>query len=286
MKKIVLILLTSLLTVTLPAETSAIKETHPSPIRLLMHTERLWRAGQYEEAMDSATYILTIAPNNSAAKNFIHDHWDDMIRHTNRTLEQNAGETDLQQSLVRLELFRLLAEIADNLKEVQLPLVGTNWQWYPELYYSQGDYDSERMHIYHMLLEEANQCLRSYDTDGAKKHLLTALRYLLPGNERESNRAELQAAIIRNMSAMRNTRSIPEAIFTYELTNLSDALRGDSAVTLDTIEHMRPVLQAHIAELYEAKADELLQQGDSAQAADYRALADDWRTTVQPDPDR
>lgn len=278
MKKIVLIVLTSLLAVSLSAETSGIK--------LLMSAERLWKKGELVEAMDSATRCLVVMPTNSAAKNFLHDHWDRMMRHTNSVLEKNADENNLEQSLVRLELFRLLAEINDNLREVPMPLVGTNWQWYPELYYNQGDYDSERMHIYHMLLEEANQCLRSYDTDGAREHLLLALHYLLPGDERESNRAYLQAAIIRNLKAYSGTNNIPEAIFAYELTTLSDALRGDTTVRMDTIAHLQPVLKAHVAELYNAKADEYLQQGDSAKAADFRAMAQDWITPATPDPDR
>lgn len=278
MKKLLFILLTSLLAVRLSAETSA--------IRLQMHAERLWRAGQYVEAVDSAARVLTIMPNNSAAKNFLHDHWEKMMRHVTTTLEQNSDEKSLEQSLVRLETYRLLAETADYLREVQMPLVGTNWQWYPELYYSQGDYDSERSHVYHMLLEEANGCLRSYDTEGARELLLLALRYLNPGDERESNRANLQATIIRNLSFYKDANTIPEAIFAYELTTLSDALRGDTAVHLDTIEHMKPVLRERVGLLYNAKADELLQAGDSAQAAEYRALADDWIQPVEPDPDR
>ena len=278
MKKIVLIVLTSLLTVTLSAETSA--------IRLLMSAERLWNKGDYIEAMDSAARCLVVMPNNSAAKNFIHDHWDKMLKHATETLEKNADENDLQQSLVRLEIFRLMAELNDNLREVKMPLVGTNWQWYPELYYSQGDYDTERVHIYHMLLEEANQCMRSYDTEGARKHLLLALRYLLPGDEREGNRADLQAAIIRNLQAYRNTNNIPEAIFAYELTELSDALRVDTASSLDTIAKLRPTLRQHVADLYNAKADEFLAAGDSARAAEFRAFAEDWMAPVEPDPDR
>lgn len=257
-----------------------------SPVKLLMHTERLWRAGQYQEAMDSATRVLTVMPNNSSAKNFIHNHWDDLMRHTSETLEKNADEQSLEQSLVRLEVYRLMAEVADNLREVKMPMVGTNWQWMPELYYGQGDYDSERMHVYRLLMEEANECLRSYDTDGARKALLTALRYLIPGDERETNRADLQAAIIRNLQHYRSSRNIPEAIFAYELTGLSDALKGDTSVVLDTIEAMRTELRQHVAELYTAKADELLAQGDSAQAADYRAMALDWTETPEPDPDR
>lgn len=278
MKKIVLIVLTSLLAVTLPAETSA--------IRLQMYAERLWRQGQYQEAMDSATLALSLMPNNSNAKNFIHDHWDELLRRTNTTLEQNADENDLEQSLTRLETYRLMAEVADNIRGIRMPIVGTNWQWIPELYYNQGDYDSERMHVYRMLIAAADACMRSYDTEGAREHLLTALRYLLPGNERESNRADLQAAIVRNMKFFRDAKTIPEAIFAYELTNLSDALRADTASSLDTIASIRPILRQHVADLYNAKADEFLAAGDSARAADFRALAEDWTLIVEPDPDK
>ena len=278
MKRFILIVFTSLLAVTLSAETSAIK--------LQMFAERLWRQGEYQEAMDSATRALSVMPNNSAAKNFIHDHWDRFIKETNSALEKNADENDLRQSLVRLEIYRLVAEVADNVREIQMPIVGTNWQWVPELYYSQGDYDSERMHVYRMLLTAADECMRSYDTEGAQKHLLIALRYLLPGNERESNRADLQAAIIRNMKLFQDAKTIPEAIFAYELTNLSDALRADTATHLEQIEAQRPILRQHVADLYQAKADEYLQQGDSARAADFRALAEDWLLPVESDPDR
>ena len=276
MKKVFFILVASLLAVNLPAETSAFK--------LLMHTERLWRAEQWQEAMDSATLALAIAPNNSAAKNFIHDHWEDMLRRTTTTLEKNADEASLEQSLVRLEVYRLLAEVADNLREVQMPIVGTDWQWYPELYYNQGDYDSERMHVYRMLMDKANDCLLSYDTDGAREAFLMALRYLIPGSEREGNRADIQASLIRKMIQLGGTSRIPEAIYAYELTTLSDALCSDT-VPLDTVAAMRPRLQQHVADLYNAKADELQAAGDSARAAEFRALAGDWMT-VEPDPER
>ena len=278
MKKILFILLASLLSVTLAAETPAIK--------LLVATEKLWKADQYQEAMDSATRVLVMMPNNTAAKNFLHNHWDDLIRHTNATLEKNADETDVQQSLVRLEIYRLMAEIADNLREVQMPLVGTDWQWYPEMYYSQGDYDTERMHVYRLLMSQAADCMKSYATDGAKQLFLTALRYLLPGAEREGNRADIQAELIRTMTRLAETRAIPEAIFAYELTSLSDALRGDTLARLDTVEKLRPVLRQHVADLYLARAEELLAEGDSAKAADFQALALDWTETVEPDPDR
>lgn len=270
--------MTSLLAVSLSAETSAFK--------LLMATEKLWRQQQYQEAMDSAARVLTIAPNNSAAKNFLHDHWDELIRHTNATLEQNADERSLEQSLVRLEVYRLMAEIADHLREVDMPIVGTNWQWMPELYYGQGDYDSERMYVYRMLMDEANQCLLSYDTEGARKALLTALRYLLPGNERESNRADMQAAIVRGIHRCSGTSSIPEAIFAYELTTLSDAICADTASTLDTIQSLKPVLREHVAQLYLQQADQLEAAGDSAMARDYRDYALDWTEQVEADPER
>ncbi len=278
MKKTLFILFASLLSVTLAAETSAFK--------LLVATEKLWRADQYQEAMDSATRVLTIAPNNSAAKNFLHNHWDDLMRRTSATLEKNSDENDLRQSLVRLEIYRLMAEIADNLREVEMPLVGTDWQWYPEMYYSQGDYDSERMHVYRLLMSQATDCLRSYDTEGAKECFLTALRYLLPGAEREGNRADIQAELIRTMARKKETSAIPEAIFAYELTNLSDALRGDTLARLDTVERLRPVLRQHVADLYLIRAEELLAEGDSLQAADFRAFAEDWMLPVEPDPDR
>ena len=88
------------------------------------------------------------------------------------------------------------------------------------------------------------------------------------------------------MTRMKETSAIPEAIFAYELTNLSDALRGDTLARLDTVERLRPVLRQHVADLYLIRAEELLAEGDSLQAADFRAFAEDWMLPVEPDPDR
>lgn len=275
MKKIALFILTSLLPVyMLAAETSA--------FRLTVQMEKLWHDDYYLEAMDTAARVLAMDNENMMAKAFVHDKWDSMMRYVSNTLANNADEQSLEQSLVRLETYRLMAEISDFLQEVRMPLRGNNWEWYPELYYNQGDYDSERMHVFRLLLDAANQCVRSYDAEGAKEYFLTALRYLLPGSEKEGNLRSITTRLVEKIHQLGNSRYIPDAIFAYELCQ--SALVLDA--TLTELQDELPVLQQHVADLYNVRADELEAAGDSLKAADYRAYALDWSVVTEPDPER
>lgn len=267
--------MTSLLPVfMLAAETSA--------FRLTVQMEKLWRADCYLEAMDTAVRVLSMDNENLLAKTFVHDKWDSTLRYAMRTLESNADELSLEQSLVRLEVYRVMAEISDYLSDVRMPLRGNNWEWYPELYYNQGDYDSERVHVFRLLMDAAQQCVRSYDAEGAQGYYLKALRYLLPGTEWEGNLRKITGQLTTTVHTLGGSRYIPDAIFAYELCQTTLVL--DS--TLSELREELPVLQQHVSDLYLIRAEELEVAGDSIKAADYRAYALDWATVSDPDPER
>ncbi|HCS87551.1 MAG TPA: hypothetical protein DIW30_03800, partial [Bacteroidales bacterium] len=121
----------------------------PSIPRLVMSMERLWRADQYLEAMDTATYVLSLQPSNRAAADFIYYRWEKMDEDTHRRLQNLPDENDILQAMERCEIYRLLDEIYTHLSDVPLPLHGTNdrWVWQPEVSYFTGHYDSERSRV-------------------------------------------------------------------------------------------------------------------------------------------
>lgn len=275
MKKIALFILTSLLPVyMLAAETSA--------FRLTVQMEKLWRADCYLEAMDTAARVLSMDNDNVAAKAFVHDKWDATLRYATKTLETNSDELSLEQSLARLEVYRLMAEISDYLSDVRMPLKGSNWEWYPELYYNQGDYDSERIHVFRLLMDAAQQCVKSYDAEGAQGYYLKALRYLLPGTEWEGNLRKITGQLTSTVRTLGASRYIPDAIFAYELCQTTLVLD----TTLAEMREQLPILQQHVSELYLVRAEELEAAGDTIKAADYRAYALDWGVVTEPDPER
>lgn len=258
----------SLLPLMAVAETSVIKR--------IAIMEKLQFDKQYVTAMDTAVSILVTNPANRLATAFVHDHWDEMMRFVSAQMESNADETDVEQSIVRLELTRQMAHITDNLQLIDMPLHGPrdSWVWYPEVYYNQGDYDTERMRVYRLLVTSAVTAVRDYDTDRAKDLYLTALRYLLPDTELEGNLQVITDQLFSEMNRYYFTRRIPDAIFAYDLSVLSLAL--DS--TQQDLHEMQDSLRLHVSRLYVERAAELSAAGDTVRAAEYREYAKDWLT--------
>lgn len=256
----------SLLPLMAVAETSVIKR--------IAIMEKLQLEKQYVAAVDTAVSILVTNPGNKLAANFVHDHWDAMMRYVSAQMESNADENDVEQSIVRLELTRQMAHLTDNLQLVEMPLRGArdSWIWYPEVYYNQGDYDSERMHVYRLLVTHALHAVRDYDTERAKELYLTALHYLLPDTELEGNLQVITHHLYGEMVRLSCAVRIPDAIFAYDLSMLSLAL--DSAQ--DSVRVMQDSLRRHVSRLYLARAEELRASGDTARAEEYKEYAKDW----------
>ena len=117
--------------------------------RLMIQAQKLYKDKQYLEAMDSATYALSLNQDSRAAKTFIYKHYDRAIKQALATIEQNADTKDLQQSEARLKTYQLLVDITDNLSRVSLPLHGYNdvWIWQPELQYYDGYVAEEERNV-------------------------------------------------------------------------------------------------------------------------------------------
>lgn len=156
MKKIAIIGLCLLLTGGVYAEGTTKGKTQWTAMRLMTAANKLQRQQQYLEAMDSATLVLTVDPDSRAAKEFVHSHWDQMMRSAQKTLEENHQENNLEQARRRLQVYRYLVEINDNLRMTPLPLHGVNdrWVWQPEVQYWDGHFNDELRRVYRLEEEE------------------------------------------------------------------------------------------------------------------------------------
>lgn len=244
-------------------------------MRLLMSMERLQRADSYLEAMDSATLVLTIDEDNRTAKEFVYRHWDNMMEHTREQLTANSDLENLEQTARRCEIYRLLDEIYTHLYDVSLPLYGPDnrWVWQPEMAYYSGHYDEERNRTYHLLMRKVEEALRSYDSFTAQQYMQQALdKYLITEGERESNKKEMIRQCNENIARLGQSEQIHQAIFAYELIQLSLALDA----TQDNLHDQQTAVQKHIADLYLQKAAVAQAMGDTIQAEEYRLSAKDW----------
>jgi len=238
--------------------------------------ERLWRADQYLEAMDTATYVLSLQPSNRAAADFIYYRWEKMDEDTHRRLQNLPDENDILQAMERCEIYRLLDEIYTHLSDVPLPLHGTNdrWVWQPEVSYFTGHYDSERSRVVNLLLVKADAALLSHDVDTAREYYLLLLqKYLVTEEERSSNMQLLLQKCNERLRLYCSSSRLSDALFAWDLLNLSLTLKPGQ----EEIISLRPELQQHIASLYLAQAQQSLLQGDTVQAHELELYAEDWK---------
>lgn len=280
-QKVGMMLLLLLTVVPLRAQTEAQK---PKVGSLVLAMERLGRADQWLAAMDTATLVLTLDPQSRAATNFVYRNWDKMTRQMETQLRTLTDEYDLEQAEQRCELYRLLDNIYAHLLEIDLPLYGPNdsWVWQPEVGYYAGHYEAERRHTLQLLFERADQALASHDAEQAQQYYLLALsKYLLADTERQSNLETMLTQCNTRLNRCANSSHLSDALFAWDLSQLSLAL--DSSQT--QVKALRPTLQAHIADLYNAQAEAMAQKGDSVQAHEYRLSALDWQPVATPLPD-
>ncbi len=257
-------------------------------VRLTQHAKR---HHDYLSAMVSATLLLTQDENNSFAKNFVHDNWGAMMQQVDDIVAQNSDMADVEQCVARTNAYSQLAEVERNINSVTMPLRGNGWQWQPEMLYTAGTYQSERLNLSRLLREQASQALRSYDADQLRlcyDRLLST--NLLFDDERESNRrllladcnkrlAEVAAAKDKLAAAdslqlsdeelRRRRRLLNDLLFADELTQLSLTL-DDSQ---DDIRQLQADVRSAVRTLYLQLADHYLQQGDTLQADVYRSAA-------------
>ncbi len=248
--------------------------------KTLFQMNKLQREGKPLEALDSATYVLTIDADNMTAKNFIRTHWDQTMKMTNQRLERLTDEQDLEQARERLMVYKQLDDISTNLTMVRLPLRGANnrWVWQPEIGYFSGAYDSERVRTYRLVLEKAEKALMSYDVEQARAYYDFALQYVLIEDERESNTETMLQQVNTRIDKLAESANIYERIVAYNLVDLSlwlDAEQTDKG-------EQKQRIQQGIAEMYLQRADEYAAAGDSISAAENRLLAEDWQV-VTPD---
>ncbi|MCM1035085.1 MAG: hypothetical protein NC038_04370 [Paludibacter sp.] len=247
-----------------------------SVTKLLLSMERLQRNGQLLEAMDSAAYILTIDEGNRLASDFMHRHWDNMVRQTAKTLNTLTDEESLEQAAQRCDIYRLLDEIHTHLADVKMPLYGTNgrWVWQPEVLYYAGHYDAERAKTLRLLLRKADDALMSYDADAAREYYRLALsEYLVAEGERKSNLAVMLEQCNDRLKRYARSTRINDALFAWDLSNLSLALDAQQPEVIA----QQAMLRQHITELYMQQAQAAQLQGDTIQAREFFLSAEDWK---------
>ncbi len=248
--------------------------------RTLIHVDRLQRDGHELQAMDSATYVLTIDNDNLTAKNFVYQHWDKTMKKTRERLARLSDEQDLKQAKERIVIYRQLDDIHRNLMSVPMPLYGPNnrWVWQPDLGYYTGTYDTERMRVFDMVLKHAEEAIREYDIQLAKDYYEYALDNLLIEDERESNVRSLVKYVNEHWQKLAQTPNIYERIVAYNMIDISLWLDP----TQSELETRKSELQTQISDMYLQLAEETAQAGDTITAAEYRLSAQDWQI-VTPD---
>ncbi len=235
----------------------------------LQHTDPL-------QAMDSATYVLTIDGDNTLAKNFMYKHWDKTMRDANEQLASLSDANDLSQARKRLTIYKHLDEIHMNLRSIRLPLYGPNnkWVWQPEVLYYSGSYDSERVRVYQLVLQKAEEVLRLQDISQARAYYEYALRELLvTKGERKSNLHTMVEQVNTRVEDLRSATDINQLIMAYNLLDLS--LWLDESQVNHADEKLQ--LQQRISDAYLEQANAYEAQGDSLSAAESRLSAEDWR---------
>lgn len=261
---------------TQPIETEV---SQPSLFKMSLQMERLRKDGQWLEAMDTATLILNFDQDNRSATDFVYRYWDKTMKLTDERLQRLSDEQNLEQAKERCEIYRVLDEIHDHLRQIKMPLYGPNqkWVWQPEIGYYTGHYDAERTKTYHLLLNYADKALKNYDVAEATLYYQTALdKYLLTDKERNGNKNNIVMQCNRLIEQYRNSTKIYNAIFAYDLCRLSLQLEPNQA----EISSKQAEIQQHIASLYLKEAEAALQAGDSVQAYEMRLSYEEWNISI------
>lgn len=277
MKKTILSIFLAFLTLAVCAE------DNPSLFKKALQMERLRKDGLWLEAMDTATLILTYDRDYRTAVDFVHRYWDKTMTLTNDRLASLSDDSSLAQAAERCEIYRLLDEVHENLRQVKMPLYGPNqkWVWQPEVGYYSGHYDSERQKTFRLLLSLADQSLRSYDAEGAMAYYQLALsKYLITDGERSSNLSLMLSQCNSMIVKLRKSDKIYDAIFAYDLCSLSLQLDEDQPQILS----LQTEIQQYVASLYLNAANTALLAGDSVQAKELRLSYEEW-SGVQTDSD-
>ena len=238
--------------------------------------EKLRKEGRLLEAMDTATLILTYDKDYRVAADFVHRHWDKTMRQTEDRLSQLSDNESLEQAEERCEIYRMLDEVHDNLRDIRMPLYGPNqkWVWQPEVSYYTGHYDNERQKTLQLLLRKADEALRSFDAETAGEYYHRALtRYLLTDGEKRSNKRVMTEQCNTMIERYQKSDKIYDAIFAYDLCSLS--LRLDSTQT--GVSDIQQSVQRHVAELYLQAAEAAEQVGDTVEAYELRLSYEDWK---------
>ena len=147
-------------------ETEEEKEANQNSVRMMNHATKLWKNGQYLEAMDSASLALSTYEASTSAKNFIRKHWNETLDYGKYLIEHNTNTKDLKETKTRMDTYRMLMEINDNLKTCRLPIQGPNnrWLWMPDIQYWDGYYNEEA-HLYRILKKKQEELEKALEKE-------------------------------------------------------------------------------------------------------------------------
>lgn len=256
-------------------------QAQPSLAKMSVQMEKLRMQGRLLEAMDTATLILTYDKDYRLAVDYVYRNWDKTMQSTNRQLASLNDDTDLSQAQQRCEIYRVLDEVYDNLRQVRMPLYGPNqkWVWQPEIGYYTGHYDDERIKTFNLLLVKADEALKSFNAQQAADYYRLALnKYLLTPSERNSNKKQMLQQCNITIDKYCDSDKIYHAIFCHELCTISLELDADQPL----IAEKQIQIQKRVAALYLEEAENALQTGDTIKANEYKLAADDWEF-VEPE---
>ena len=273
-----------------PADTDSIENL--STAQLVQRTQKAKRHKDYLTAMVHASELLSRNQNNSYAKNFVHDNWGMMMQQVDEIISQNTDMEDVEQCANRTRAYSLLADVERRINTVSMPLRGNGWQWQPEMLYTAGEYQSERMHLSRLVRAEASKALQGHDAEALEEcyRLLLASDLLFP-EERQSNRqlllADCNAKIEELTSGLDEVKDdesdeLDEDSVRRLKHRLNDLLFADELMPLSlmlepnqpTIEEKQIKVKTEVSRLYLQLSTYYLQQGDTLQAQTYRSAAE------------
>lgn len=157
MKHSILSLLLICLSLPLLAENEkySLSEQKDMQIRL-NHAQKMVQQKKYLQAMDSATYALSLYPDNYSLCNFVRKYWDHAIEESQYRLDTLSDYRSIEHARQRVGIFQHLVNINDNLNTLSLPLHGRNnsWEWQPDIQYWVGHLDHEEKHLLYLEQEE------------------------------------------------------------------------------------------------------------------------------------
>jgi len=152
-----ILLLICCLCATLASAQTYTAEEQKEMARMLHVANKLHQKHLHLQAMDTATYALSLYEGSYLLKDFVRKNWDDAMKEAQDRLDTLLDSKTIRQVRERVQVYQYLVDINDNFRSISLPLYGRNnsWMWQPEIQYWAGHLNHELQLL--QTLEEQEQ---------------------------------------------------------------------------------------------------------------------------------